>query len=102
MRKLFGQIGRLKPEKIEEYEGDEGFEGEPKVWHSLRDKKKLKINEDALEPDKAENTDDPSEVVINAKGKISVFESTGNYQIYVNEMIEDVKYIKLSTLRNKE
>ena len=50
-------------QKIEEYEGDEGFEGEPKVWHSLRDKKKLKINEDALEPDKAENTDDTSEVV---------------------------------------
>ncbi|MBR5314662.1 MAG: DUF87 domain-containing protein [Clostridia bacterium] len=32
----------------------EEYEGEPKVWHSPRDKKKLTINEEALEPEELE------------------------------------------------
>ena len=38
----------------------EAYEGEPKVWHNPKDKKKLTINEEALEPDDPESIVDMS------------------------------------------
>ncbi len=42
----------------------EEYEGEPKVWHSPRDKKKLTINEEALEPE--EETEPEQEIIVDS------------------------------------